>query len=148
MADLNYSADLESIVNQMLSQSPHEQFKRYWGLYKETAYISNPKGFYFRISQDATYYSIVIAGDTGIVDIDADEDSGHYGEISISPYRHLSAVLLHMGPVPTLPRTQNSMLTVACRVGPIIGPYWSAHSEDEVERLRKFAKILVKSISL
>ena len=147
MAVPNYSEELDNIVNQMLSQSPHEQFKTYWELYKETAYISDPKGFYFRISQDATYRNIVVAGDTGIVDIEVDEDSSNDGYISVSPYRRFSAVFLHMGPVPTFPRTQNSLLTVACYTESGIGPYWSAHSEDEVNRLRNFAGILVKSVS-
>ena len=149
MADPIYSEELDNIVNQMLSQSPHEQFKRYWELYKETAYISDPKGFYFRISQDAIYRNIVIAGDTGIVDIEADENSGNDRQISVAPYRSFSAVFLHMGSVPTLPSTQNALLIVACRVEPPnIGPYWSAYNEDEVKRLRSFAKILVKSVSL
>ena len=147
MVDPGYLEELEKIVNQMLSKSPHEQFKRCWELYKETAYVSAPKGIYFRISQDATYRNIVIAGDTGIVDIEVDEDSGNEGYISVSPYRRLSAVLLHMGPVPTLPHALDALLTVACHTESGIGPYWSAHSDDEVNRLRSFARILVKSVS-
>ena len=148
MSGPNYSEELENIVKQMLTTSPHEQFRKYWEMYKETAYISAPKAIYFRISQDATYRNIAIAGDTGVVDIDADENVGGNTGVSVSLYRSLSEIILHMGPLLTLSRTQDSLLTVACRVGPGIGPYWSAHSEDEVERLRKFAKFLVESVSL
>ena len=149
MVERNYLKELDNIVNQMVSQGPHEAFKKYWDLYKETAYISDPKGFYFRFSQDATYRNIVIAGETGIVDIEADENNGDDRTILVSPYRVLSGVIFHMGPILTLPRTQNSLLTVACRVGgtTTLGHYWNAHDDEELERLRGFAKILVKAVS-
>jgi hypothetical protein len=149
MVEHNYVKELGNIVAQMLSQAPHEEFKKYWELYKETAYIPDPKGIYFRISQDATYRNVVLAGENGVVDIEVDENSVDDRDIYVTPYRTFSGVILHLGPILTLPRTQSSLLTVACRVGTTsIGPYWSAHSEDEVERLRGFAKILVKAVSL
>ena len=61
MPDQPCTDNLDIIVNRMLVQAPHEEFKKYWELYKKTAYISDPKGIYFRISQDATYRNIVIA---------------------------------------------------------------------------------------
>ena len=149
MADQNYAIELENIVTSMLSHGPHDTFKKCWELYKETAYISDPIGIYFRISQDSTYRNLVIAGQTGIVDIEADENGGDDRDIYVSLYRAFSGIILHMGPILTLPRTQNSLLTVACRAGTTsIGHYWSAHSENEVERLRSFAKILVTAVSL
>ena len=149
MVEHNYVKELGNIVAQMLSQAPHEEFKRYWELYKETAYIPDPKGIYFRISQDATYRNVVLAGENGVVDIEVDENSVDDRHVSINPYRTLSSVIINTGPRPTLPRTQNSLLTVTCLRGPSsIGPYWSAHNEDEVERLRNFASILVKAVSL
>lgn len=148
MSGPNHSEELENIVNQMLSKSPNEQFKRCWELYKETAYISDPKGIYLRISQDATYRNLAIAGDTGVVDIEADENNSDDRGISVSPYRTFSAIIFRLRPIPTLPRTLNSLLTVAGVVGgSSYGPYWSAHSEDEVKRLRIFAGILAKEIS-
>ena len=105
-------------------------------------------GIYFRISQDASYRNLVIAGQTAIVDIEADETNSDERDVFVSPYRSLSRVMLHDGPMPTLRRTQNALLTVACLTeSNSIGPYWSAHSEDEVGRLRRFAGILVKVVS-
>ena len=148
MPDQPCTDNLDIIVNRMLVQAPHEEFKKYWELYKKTAYISDPKGIYFRISQDATYRNIVIAGGSGIVDIEADENNIDDRDISFSPYRALSTVIIQMGPIRTLPSTQNSLLTVTCLMGPrSMGPYWSAHDEDEVERLSIFAKILVNMVS-
>ena len=148
MAKPNYADELQTAVNQMLSQRPCSAFEKYWNLYKETADIPNPKGIYFRINQDATYRNIAIAGEKGVVDIEADEYDADRGEVSFSPYRALSAVRLQMGPILTLGDTENSLLTVVCLVGTTsMGPYWSAHSEDEVERLRGFARILVKEVS-
>ena len=148
MPDQPPTDDLDNIVNQMLSQAPHGAFAQCWDLYKETAYISDPMGIYFRISQDATYRNIVIAGEKGVVDIEADENNADEREIYVSPYRALSGVVLHLGPIRTLPRTQNALLTVACLTDSnSIGPYWCAHSEDEVKRLRGFAGILVKEVS-
>ncbi len=149
MNEHNYQKELDNALTLMFSQGPSEAFERCWDLYKETAYISNPKGIYFRISRDGTYRNIVIAGENGIVDIEADESSGADRDISVSPYRALSGVILHMGPIQTIQRTQNSLLTVACLVGTTsIGPYWSAHSEEEVDRLRNFSRTLVKALSL
>ena len=148
MAQYNYTDELKGAVARLLSQRPHENFERLWELYKETAYVSIPKGIYFRITQDATYRNLAIAGDTGVVDIEADENNSDDRRISVSPYRTLSAIMFRLGPIPTLPRTLNSMLTVAGVVGgSSFGPYWSAHSEDEVKRLRTFAGILTKEIS-
>ena len=149
MAEHNYTDELQNAVSKMLSQSPHELFEKLWELYNETTFVANPKGIYFRVSSDATYRNLVVAGETSVVDIEADETNADGREISVSPYRAHSAVILHMGPILTLPDTQNSLLTVACLIGSnSIGPYWSAHNEDEVERLRRFARILVKSVSL
>ena len=148
MLDRPCAKELEGIVESMLSQSPHDMFKRCLALYGETAHISEPRGFYFRITEDAAYRNLVIAGDSGIVDIEADESSSEDREVSIYPYRSIMSVILHVGSIPTLPRTRNSLLTVAClSASNSIACYWSAHSEDEGERLSSFAGILVKAIS-
>ena len=140
--------DLESWISFTLSRGPHEKFDKYWNLYRGTAFINKPEGLYFRINEDATYRNIVVAGDGRIVDIEADESSNTEA-ISVSPYRAFSGVGLYMGAIATLPRTESSLLTVACRVSGSnsLGPYWSAHNQEEVERLRTFANILVKAVS-
>lgn len=148
MSGSNHSEELENIVNLMLSKSPNEQFRKYWELYKETAYISEPKAFYFRTSQDATYRNVVIAGDSVIVDIEADENVAEGRGVYARPYKSLSAVILHLGPIQTLDRSQNARLTVACLTeSSSLGPYWSAHSEGEVQSLQKFAEILIEKVS-
>ena len=148
MAAHHYAEQLDSLVACMLSQGSHELFERNWKLYQESAYISEPDGFYFRGIQDATYRNIAVAGDNRIVDIEADETSDHLAGISISSYRAFSGVGLYIGSIPNLPRTQGSLLTVVCRgtSSASLGPYWSAHDEEEAGRLRDFAKILVKAV--
>ena len=148
MSDLSYAEQLNSAVDGLFSQGPHEKFEKYWKLYKESAYINEPKGIYFRISQDETYRNIVVAGDNRIVDVEVDESSGVEG-VSVRPYRVFSGVGLYMGSIPTLPRTNDSLLTVVCVLGgsTSIGAHWSAHNQEEVERLRSFSRILVKAIS-
>ena len=148
MAARHYAEQLDSLVACMLSQGSHELFERHWKLYQDSVYISEPEGFYFRSSQDATYCNIAVAGDNRIVDIEADETSNHSG-ISISSYHALSGVGLRLGSIPNLPRTQGSLLTVVCRgtSSAPLGPYWSAHDEQEAGRLRDFAKILVEAVS-
>ena len=142
------SDDLEDLVSFMLSRGPHEKFEKYWTMYKECASINKPEGIYFRINEDATYRNIVVAGDCRIVDVEADENSNTEA-ISVSPYRALSGVGLYIGAIATLPRTQSSLLTVVCRVtgSNSLGPYWSAHTQEEVERLRNFANVLVQAVS-
>ena len=144
----DHAEELDGIVDLMVSEGPHDTFDKYWSLYKESVYIPEPEGVYFRTSQDTTYRNIVIAGDNRIVDIEADETSAIQA-ISISPYRTLSRVGLYVGSLATLPRTQGSLLTVVCRItgSDSLGPYWSAHTVEEVARLRKFARILVEAIS-
>ena len=148
MTDSNYSKELDDIVALLISEGPYDIFEKYWSLYKESVYISEPKGIYFRISSDATYRNVVIADENKIVDIEADESS-NIQAISISPYRTLTRVGLYIGSLATLPRTQGSLLTAVCRItgSDSLGPYWSAHTEEEVVRLRKFASFLVDAIS-
>ena len=148
MPDQPYADELNNVVREILSQGPHETFDKYWKLYQESAYIKNPDGLYFRINEDATYRNLAIAGDNRIVDIEADEAS-NIQAISVSPYRTFSGVGLYLGAIPSLPRSQGSLLTVVCRVtgSNSLGPYWIAHSEEEVGRLRDFAKALVNAVS-
>lgn len=148
MMEHRYQQELDNAVAFLLSQGPSRIFEEHWELYKDTVCISDPKGIYFRINQDATYRNIAIAGEKGVVDIEADEHDADRREVSFSPYRALSAVRLQMGSILTLEDTEDSLLTVVCLVGTTsMGPYWSAHSEDEVKRLRGFAGILVKEVS-
>ncbi len=148
MADTHRSENLDSVVNHMLSQGPHQTFETYWELYMASAFISEPKGIYFRVSQDSTIRNIAIVGDGKIVDIEADENSDA-SAISVSPYGAFSEVILHTGLIPTLPRTQKSMLNVLCRLAgsTSLSPYWCAYNEEEAERLRDFAKILIQVVS-
>ena len=148
MSKQDYQDELDRALTIMLSQEHHQAFEKHWELYKETTYISSPKGIYFRISQDATYRNLAIVGDAGVVDIEADENNTDDQRISVIPYRTLSAIIFRLGPIPTLPRTRNSLLTIAGVVGgSSFGPYWSAYSEDEIKRLRIFSGILAKEIS-
>lgn len=148
MPDLQDADQLGRVIQEILLQGPHEKFEKYWKLYLDSAFIEKPDGLYFRISQDATYRNLAIVGDSRIVDIEADETS-NIQAISVSPCRTLSGVVLYVGSIPSLPRSQGSLLTVACRAtgSNSLGPYWSAHNEEEIVRLRKFAKILVNSVS-
>lgn len=149
MGDHNYADELETIVSHMLSRAPSADFKRYWELYKETAFIPDPKGVYFRVSNDATYRNLVIAGQTGIVDIETEESDIDSGLV-FTPYSTISGVILRMGFIPSLPHTDQSLLTVVCRVSGTtsLGSYWYAEDESEANRLRNFANILINEVSL
>ena len=148
MGDRNLLVDLETVVGQMLSGPRSADFKRYWELYKEIALISDPKGIYFRISQDASYRNLVIAGQAGIVDIETEESSID-SALSFTPYSSFSGVIFRFGFIPSLPNTEGSLLTVVCRVSGTtsLGHYWCAQDEEEVNRLRSFAKILANEVS-
>ena len=148
MTNGNCSAELETIVSHMLSRAPSADFKRYWELYKEIAFIPDPKGIYFRISQDATYRNLAIAGQTGIVEIETEESSTD-NALLFTPYSTFSGVIFRLGLIPSLPHTEDSLLTVVCRVSgnTSLGHYWCAQDEAEVDRLRNFAKILVNEVS-
>ena len=149
MSDFNYADEVETVASHLLSKSPSTTFKKYWELYKDTAYLAAPKGIYFRSSQDATYRNLVIAGQTGIVDIETEEASLECGLV-FTPYSTISGVILRMGFIPSLPHTEDSLLTVICRVSGTtsLGNYWYAQDEPEANRLRTFAKILINEVSL
>ena len=149
MDELNYAKELDDIVNRMVSEGPHENFDKYWSLYKESAFVPEPEGIYFRISENWTYRNLAIAGDNNIIDIEADETSD-VSAISVIPYRAFSEVIFHVGLIPTLPRTKNSLLNVLCRLtgSTSHSPYWCAYNEEEAERLRGFAKVLIRAVSL
>ena len=150
MSDLHHDSEqLASAVEHLLSKAPSADFKRYWELYNETAFIPDPKGVYFRVSNDATYRNLVIAGKTGIVDIEAAESSVDSG-LWFTRYSALSGVILRTGIIPSLPHTEDSLLTVVCRISGTssLGHYWCAQDEEEVTRLRSFARILINEVSL
>ena len=110
MAARHYAEQLDSLVACMLSQGSHELFERHWKLYQDSVYISEPEGFYFRSSQDATYCNIAVAGDNRIVDIEADETSS---VSSSGPLRHINQLL---------PRI------IRCRSSPGLHPESSTHT--------------------
>ena len=149
MGDRNYADELENVAGQLLSRSPSKSFKDYWELYKETAYVAEPKGIYFRISQDGTYRNLVIAGQAGIVDIETEESSIDCGLV-FTPYSTISGVIIRMGFIPSLPHTDHSLLTVVCRFAGTtsLGSYWYAEDESEANRLSNFANILINEVSL
>ena len=149
MGDRNYADKLEIVVSHLLSKNPSTVFQRYLELYKGTAYVSEPKGIYFRISQDGTYRNLVIAGQAGIVDIETEESSIDCGLV-FTPYSTISGVIIRMGFIPSLPHTDHSLLTVVCRVAGTtsLGSYWYAEDESEANRLRNFANTLINEVSL
>lgn len=139
------SMELETAVADLLSGSPREAFGECWKLYKETVHIPHPEGFYLSNSQDGTYHNLAVVGDSRIVDIEVGEGKN----VTMNLCRSYSGIGLVMGPVPTLAGTQGSLLTVFCRVSgsSLIGHFWTARNEDEVVRLRDFARTVVEAIS-
>ena len=141
-------AELETIVSGLLSEGSREALEECWKLYKETVHISHPEGFYHSSNQDGTYHNLAVVGDGKVVDIEAGE-GGEDRSITIDLCRAYSGVGLIMGPIPTLPRTQDSLLTVFCRItgSSSIGHFWIARNEDETVQLRDFARTMVEAIS-
>ena len=148
MSEHHKPGELDKTVADFLSRGSHESFERCWKLYKETAYIPHPEGFYFRNSQDGTYQNLAIVGNNRIVDLEADEVGGTKN-VTVSLCRAYSGVGLTIGPIPTIQRTRDALLTVFCRVAgsTSIGHYWTAQDEEESAQLQDFAKTVFESIS-
>ena len=138
----------DRLILDLLSQGSYRALETCWELYQEISYISEPEGYYFTSNADTAYNNLAVIGEGRIVDIEADEN-GNDKHLTVSLCRAYSGVNLFIGPIPTLARTQGSLLTVACRTvgAAAIGHYWVARDEEESTRLRRFAKVVVKAIS-
>ena len=147
MSDQSRLAELDRVVEEILSRGDHKGLEEYWKLYTESAYISKPLGYFVKVHHDGPYGNIAVIGEGKIVDIEKHEQEGT-GVFSVIRYHTISSVAVKDGSVEGLPRTEGALLTVYCRGAGSsgVGPYWSAATTEEIEQLRSFYAALANAI--
>ena len=147
MSDQSRAAELNRVVEEILSRSDHKGFEEYWKLYKESVYISKPLSYFVKVDLDGPYCNVAVVGEGKIVDVEKHEQEG-IGLLSVRPYHAISSVTAKDSAVEGLPRTEGALLTVYCRGTGSggAGPYWSATTTEEKEQLRSFFAVLTNTV--
>ena len=132
------------------------KFAQYWELYEDTTDIQSIKGFFVRTKVEdhaldytgGGYCNVAVICDGLIIDIEGD-DEDKTGSLTFHPLESVSSVEIHAEPLRGLDASRGALLVVlANRVGEEdIGLHWVAKTEQEKERLLKFAQVLVSEIS-
>ena len=147
MSDHDDTINLEAKVDAILAKKELDTFADYWNLGKELINGIPVRAYYIRT--EVGYVNLAVLTDNLIIDIEKIENDANPGGVSIGGIKSVSAVYFRPGPVPTVPDSETSQLTVvALRTGVIEpGFYWVAKSDSEREGLIRFGKALLRAVN-
>ena len=145
MSEQPQTVRIDEIASEIISHDRTNMFYNYWSLYKQTAYLSDVKDFFFRSDPEEGYHNLAIIGDGKVVDIEGD-DTNHSGNLGIIRLSSVARVFLRLHPFPNLAHAEDASLTLLISLlgQEGTGPYWGAKSSKEEERLRAFSRTLIQ----
>ena len=157
MSARDLSEQLSRIVEKAIEEHELEKFEDYWELFEATANIKEVQAFFLRtevyrdtvlIMGEAAYCNLAIIGDGLLIDIEGDDSDGT-GSLTFHSLASVSGVSIHAEPLQNLPSSRGASLVVlANRAGEEdVGLHWVAKTEEEEERLLRFAEALVEALS-
>ena len=148
MSQQNQPQQLDATVQDLLERYDLNTFRRYWELLKRTAPLRDVQAFFFCVDPATGYCNVAVLSEGKVIDVEGDDSDGT-GGASIRDLASIAAIHLRLGQLEGFSRTHGASVVAVTRLMGEAGsgPYWSAQTPAEEDRLLRFAQNLVSSLA-